>query len=101
MITRALGRSRCGQFLVIWDHFRVAPDFFLIPANEIGNFLYETLQRAHGFYIQGRDIPADVHQVRRFLYGDNGSRGSAWRVSVKELRDNKHIIGVFHTGQYG
>lgn len=101
MINRALGRSCRGNFLVIWDHYRVAPDFFLIPANEVGNSFYEALKEAHGWYIQGRSIPAAVHRVRTFLYGDGEERGAKWRVLLADITDNNQIIGIFHTGQTG
>jgi hypothetical protein len=101
VINRELGRSRSGNFLVIWDHYRVAPDFFLIPANEVGNYFYNLLKKANGWYIHERSVSPDVHRVRDFLYGDGEERSARWRVLLEDLTENHQIIGIFHTGQTG
>jgi len=96
-------KSKGKYYMLWWDHYKVSPSFYLIPAKRVSPRLLKVLQRAHNNFIDTERgyIPDDTHQIRMGL--------SRWLVPYRvmehqlmfapELKVN--LLGVFYTGQLG
>lgn len=90
-------------YMLWWDHYKVNPLFFLIPAKCVSPRFLMILKRAHNNFIDTNRgyVPDDTHQIRLAM--------SRWLEPYRvmehqlmfapELKVN--LLGVFYTGQLG
>lgn len=91
-------------FLVVWDHFKTAPMFFLIPEHKITPYTAKVLRKAHCNHITERLLPKYTNKLREFLFSPLHRWCDDYQVNSIELFDNfkkYKLLGVCFTGQLG